>query len=121
MVDRPRAYVLPSSLAPFLRGHGLRLEDAPAHALVEVPTLVGASHLAGRAILEAAGVSSRQVSWARESRRVPPGSILLPTEQPLGALAVYLAEPESDDGLIENGLLPTPAVGEELPVLRVLE
>ncbi|TMQ10234.1 MAG: peptidase, partial [Deltaproteobacteria bacterium] len=37
VVDRPRAYVLPGHLAAFLRGHGLRVEDAPAQATVEVP------------------------------------------------------------------------------------
>ncbi|MFT3765967.1 MAG: M14 family metallopeptidase [Minicystis sp.] len=121
VVDRPRAYTLPARLAPFLRGHGLRLEEAPAAALVEVARFEGASHVGGRAILEAAGVGQRRVSWKRESRPIPADSILLPTDQPLGALAVYLSEPESDDGLVENGLLPTPAEGEEFGVLRVLD
>ena len=38
-----------------------------------------------------------------------------------GALAVYLLELESDDGLVENGFLPMPARGEEFPILRVLD
>lgn len=121
VVDRPRAYILPADLAPFLRGHGLQVEDAPAEARVAVATFEGQSHVGGRAILEDAGVGLRQVSWAHETRRLSAPSVLLPTEQPLGALAVYLCEPESDDGLVENGFLPTPAQGEEFAVLRVVD
>jgi hypothetical protein len=73
----------------------------------------------GRAILEAASVGELAVSWRREARSVPPGWSLVPTEQPLGAIAVYLCEPESDDGAVENGLLTRPALGEELPLWRV--
>jgi hypothetical protein len=121
VVDRPRGYLLPAALAPFLRGHGLRLEEAPPQATVEAATFVGASREGGRAILEASGTGRPEVSWARQSRRLPPGTILLPTDQPLGAVAVYLSEPESDDGLVENGLLPTPAQGEEFAVLRLID
>ena len=42
------------------------------------------------------------------------------TEQPLGAVAVYLCEPESDDGAAENGIVGA-AVGEEYPAWRVLD
>lgn len=121
VVDRPRAYVLPAHLGPFLRGHGLRLEETPPQATVEVARFEGLSAQGARAILEASGVGQCEVSWSREVRPIPPGSVLLPTEQPLGAVAVYLSEPESDDGLVANGLLPTPSVGQELAVLRVVE
>jgi len=43
----------------------------------------------------------------------------VPTDQPLGAIAVYLCEPESDDGAIENGLLTPPTPGDEFPIWRV--
>lgn len=121
VVQRPRAYALPAQLKPFLVGHGLRIEAAPRHATVEAACFEGSSHLGGRAILEAAGVRQCQVSWRKESRQLAADSILLPTDQPLGALAVYLCEPESDDGLVENGLLPTPAQGQEFAVLRILD
>ncbi|WP_394826721.1 M14 family metallopeptidase [Pendulispora albinea] len=121
VVDRPRAYVLPAHLGPFLRGHGLRVEEAPAQALVEIPRFEGFSAKSARAILEASTVGQCDVSWTREARSIPPGSLLLPTEQPLGAVAVYLSEPESDDGVVTNGLLPVPKVGEEFAVLRVVD
>ena len=121
VVERPRAYIVPGSLAPFLRGHGLHLQPAPARATVDVARFEGAEREAGRAILEAGGVGHRQVSWTREDRALPPDALLLPTDQPLGALAVYLAEPESDDGLVENGLSPTPTLGGEFAVARWVE
>ncbi len=121
IVDRPRAYLVPASLAPFLRGHGLRVEAAPAEATVDAPRFEGHSEQGARAILEASTVGQSQVSWSRGSRAIPAGSVLLPTEQPLGALAVYLCEPESDDGLVANGLIAAPSVGDEFPVLRVVD
>lgn len=122
VVDRPRGYVVPERLAPFLRGHGLRLEEAPARTTVEVPTFVGASHVHGRGILEASGVGQREVSWARQvGPRSEEPSVLVPTDQPLGALAVYLCEPESDDGLVENGLIPTPPAGQTFPIHRLVD
>jgi hypothetical protein len=120
VVDRPRAYVLPDTLRSFFEGHGLRVEAAPARASVEVARLEGFFEHSARAILEASGVGERQVSWTRESRTLAPNSILLPTEQPLGALAVYLCEPESDDGLVSNGLVSLPEIGGEFEVLRIV-
>jgi hypothetical protein len=121
IVDRPRGYLVPSRLASFLRGHGLRIDATPRNASVEIPTLLGASQVSGRSILEAAGGSERQIAWSKGSRRGTEAFVFLPAEQPLGALAVYLSEPESDDGLLENGLLGTPQPGDELSVLRVVD
>jgi len=72
----------------------------------------------GRGILEAAKVGGIGVSW--RSAAVPPaGRWWVGTDQPLGAIAVYLCEPESDDGAVENGLVELPAVGQDFPICRV--
>ena len=105
-------------LGAHLAQHGLALEPAPAELDVEVPTVAAIAREDGRAILEAAAVGDVQVSWRRAPRRPPPGSQLVRTDQPLGAIAVYLCEPESDDGAIENGLVAAPAIGDELPLWR---
>ena len=60
------------------------------------------------------------MSWAAAVERLPPDAVLVTTEQRLGALAVYLCEPESDDGLIEAGLSATPAAGGTFEVVRWL-
>jgi hypothetical protein len=63
-------------------------------------------------------VGDLRVEWKRGARQVAPGSKLVRTDQPLAAIAVYLCEPESDDGAIENGLVAAPAVGDEFPIWR---
>ena len=55
-----------------------------------------------------------------ERRTIPEGSWLVRTGQPLGTLAVYLLEPESDDGLATwNFFDDRIGVGAEFPVYRV--
>ncbi len=119
VVDRPTAYLVPARMAAHLRLHGLTLREAVGTFEVEVPVVEGLGSKGGRAILEAEAVGELSVSWRRGPRTVPPGWALVPTDQPLGAVAVYLCEPESDDGAVENGLLPAPGLGEELALWRV--
>jgi hypothetical protein len=121
MVIRPRAYVVPGRLGPFLRRHGLRVEAAPATARIERATLESLGKISGRAILEASGVGDRHVSWAPALAHFAPDALSIPTDQPLGALAVYLCEPESDDGIVEAGLSPAPALGGAFEIVRLLE
>ncbi len=119
VVDRPSAYLVPPTVAAHLRLHGLSLRDASGAFDVAVPVVEDVGSEGGRAILEAARVGELAVSWRRGARSAPAGWSLVPTDQPLGAVAVYLCEPESDDGAVENGLLPVPAPGEELALWRV--
>jgi hypothetical protein len=119
VVGRPAAYLVPAPMAAHLRLHGLTLCEAMGTFEVEVPVVEKLESEGGRAILEAAAIGELAVSWRSGPRVVPPGWALVPTDQPLGAIAVYLCEPESDDGAVENGLLPAPALGAELPLWRV--
>jgi hypothetical protein len=91
---------------------------APAAADVEVATVTGYGTEGGRKILESATVGEVMVGWKRGSRSLPAGAQLVRTDQPLGAIAVYLCEPESDDGAVENGLVVAPEVGAEFPIWR---
>jgi hypothetical protein len=118
VVDRPAAYAVPASVAAHLRRHGLATAPASGHRDVEVATAVGLGSEGGRKILEASEVGELRVTWRRDRRELPPGTHLVRTDQPLGAIAVYLCEPESDDGPVENGLVPAPAPGDELPIWR---
>jgi hypothetical protein len=38
--------------------------------------------------------------WRQETRVIAPGSFMVDTSQPLGQLAIYLIEPQSEDGLV---------------------
>ncbi len=119
VVDRPVAYVVPAALATHLRAHGLVVDPAGEPLDVEVATVEGVRTEGGRGILEAARVGALHVSWAQATRRPPPGAGIVRTSQPLGAIAVYLCEPESDDGAVENGIVGAATVGSEFPIWRV--
>ena len=47
------------------------------------------------------------------------GDFLVPMAQPFANLAVYLLEPQSDDGLVEWGFFPEVTPGDVYPVRRI--
>ncbi len=118
IVTRPPAYIVPEALAVHLRRHGLAVEPATGGADLEVATVTGFATEGGRKILEASEVGDLEVEWKRTGRELPDDMFRVRTDQPLGAIAVYLCEPESDDGAIENGLITAPSQGTEFPVWR---
>lgn len=119
VVPRPGAYLVPPAVARHLHLHGLALTPPGDHVDAEIATIEVAAEQAGRKILEAGSTGEVTVSWRTERRPVPDGWLRVPTDQPLGAVAVYLCEPESDDGAAENGLIAAPTTGAEHPIWRV--
>jgi zinc carboxypeptidase len=120
IVERPAAYLVPATVAEHLRAHGLRVDPAQGECEVQVARIERIGAEAGRAILEASAFGDLAVSWRNDRRTVPAGWSRVATDQPLGAIAVYLCEPESDDGAIENGLVAAPALGDDFPIWREL-
>jgi len=121
VVARPPAYVVPPELAAHLERHGLPTEPVTGELPCEVATITGYGSEGGRKILESASVGDVHVEWKRATRAAPAGARLVRTAHPHAAIAVYLCEPESDDGAIENGLVAAPEVGAEYPVWRMTE
>ena len=125
VVARPWAYAVPDTLAAFFRGHGLEVSwlGANTRVLGEVARVDSSVRAGARKILEATdlGELTLRAHHERGGLMLPQGTCYLRTDQPLGAVATYLCEAQSDDSLWVNGLLPEPTAGEELPVLRVLE
>ena len=121
VVDRPPAYVVPPELAAHLERHGLPTEPVSGELPCEVATIAGFGSEGSRKILESASVGDVSVEWKCATRAVPAGARLVRTDHAHGAIAVYLCEPESDDGAIENGLVAAPALGGEYPVWRVID
>lgn len=119
VIDRPAGYIVDATLAAHLARHGLAVGAAPAQVDAEIAKVVGFATEGGRKILESAQVGDLHVEWRREGRATPAGASFVSTAQPLGAIAVYLCEPESDDGAIENGLVAAPAEGDDFPIWRV--
>ena len=58
--------------------------------------------------------------WSESTKRVAAGTIIVKTAQPLGALAAYLLDPRSEDGLAAWGVCnDPPAVGFAFRVQRL--
>lgn len=122
VVRRPLAYAVPPTVGQHLALHGLDVQWPANRPLldVEVATVQAQASSAGRQILEAQASSHLQVVQAKARRPLPAGWALVRTAQQRGAVAVYLCEPGSDDGLVACGLVTAPAAGEEFPAWRVL-
>jgi len=121
VVQRPWAYAVPESIATHLESHGLRVER-PTNAPMldaEVATVKGLVSSAGREILEANASSYLDADYQRSQRALPDGWALVRTEQPRGAIVVYLCEAGSDDGLLACGWIDEPVAGSEFPAWRV--
>jgi hypothetical protein len=125
VVDRPWAYSVPPAIADKLRGHGLEIEvlDRDRRARVEVATVESTTKEGARRILEASGDGEVDLDAAYRAteRLLEAGSGLVRTDQPRAAIAVYMCEARSDDGVLACGFIAPPAPGEEFPIARVLE
>ena len=125
-VPRPAAYLIPQEYAAViqkLEQHNIGVERLPAGRTFngENDTVVGVSKVDSPDV----GTMKREesvVTITRERGRITgrAGDVLVRTDQVLGTLAVYLLEPESDDGLVRwgyfDGLLKPGAI---LPVVRL--
>lgn len=122
-VTRPYAYLFPSSYAKAvetLQRHGIAFEELREDIELDlevyrVDKIEKAKQPFQKHTLEMLEVTARP-----EARRLPAGTILVKTAQPLGALAAFILEPQSDDGLatwnfFDEGL----AEGKDYPVVRL--
>jgi hypothetical protein len=121
-VRRPLAYAVPGEIADRIEGHGLRTEhpERPVMVHAEIASVRGLVSSAGREILEANASSYLDADYRPERRALPLDWRLVYTDQARGAIAVYLCEAGSDDGLLACGWITEPALGAEFPAWRVL-
>jgi hypothetical protein len=121
VVVRPLAYAVPAAIAAHMQLHGLQVEPSNGQSIaVEVATVRGLVSSAGREILEANASPYLDAEYRLETRAIPNDWFLVPTTQQRGAIAVYLCEAGSDDGLLACGLIGEPKSGDEFPVWRVV-
>jgi hypothetical protein len=123
VVDRPAAYAVDERAGRLLAAHGLpcRPLAAPTEARVEVPIVEEVRSTDSRDILEAPGELLVKAHHEARTETLPAGTWLVDTDHRLGAIAVYLCEAESDDGLVACGLASRPKPGDRFPALRVVE
>jgi len=119
---RPWAYLIPARFTAAvenLQRHGLEVEELREDIELDVE-----AYRIDQVIRTPAFQSHRPVLLAcskhKDSRRVPAGTVLVRTAQPLGSLAVYLLEAQTLDGLVtwnffDDGLRRE----EDFPVLRL--
>jgi hypothetical protein len=119
-VRRPLAYAVPPPVAALLRGHGLDVDTrgTPPMLDAEIAKVRGKVSSAGRQILEANASEYLEADYQHGRHRLPEGWSLVFTQQQRGAIAVYLCEAESDDGLYACGLASAEA-GTDYPAWRV--
>ena len=123
-VVRPYAYLLPPSFpdaVATLKRHGIDVQELREDIELDVELYrvdeVGKPASSG---WDRQDVVELRVSSRQETRRLPAGTLLVKTAQPLGNLVVYLLEPRSEDGLaawkfFEGGV----KAGGDFPVLRL--
>lgn len=123
-VPVPAAYAIPAGREDVIRAlrmHGVVVNRilAPVRVSVTAFTVDSIGH--ARRSFQGHNETTLHGRWlAPRTISLAAGSYLVRTGQPLGALAVYLLEPESDDGLVSwNTLDAVLGSGAEFPVVRV--
>jgi hypothetical protein len=97
----PAAYVLaPSDTAVVgrLRLHGIRVDRSDSAWTARGESFVIDSIATATRTFQNHHEVRLRGHWQRGVQALPPGSYIVSTAQPKGALIVYLLEPESDDG-----------------------
>jgi len=129
-VPVPDAYILERAagfrtevdrIRDVLLAHGVQVDEFTKPVTLNVDRLIiNKIDRAGRTFQ---GHNEARVAGTHASSRetFPPGSLVIWTRQPLGALAFYLLDPESDDGLTTwNFFDEALTVGNPHPVARLM-
>jgi hypothetical protein len=122
-VKRPTAYIIPATdtqVVRVLRDHGITVDrnDRESPSRLDVfridSTVTSTRPFQGHREMRLVG------RWESQTATIPAGSYIVSTSQPLGLLAVYLLEPQSDDGLVTwNYFDRELRAGGTYPVLRI--
>ena len=102
-VRLPYAYLIPvadPAVADKLRQHGVAVERLAAAASLEVEAFRLKEIKGAERLYQGHRTNAVKGEYAVEKRDFPEGTFLVRTAQPLGRLAAYLLEAESDDGLL---------------------
>lgn len=126
-VARPWAYVLrevpgAESITGKLTQHGIEVERIPRsiEARVESYRIIGAK--SGSRVFQDHVIVRVSTETATKKVGIEKDDFIIPVGQRLGTLAVYLLEPECEDGLATwNYFDRWLTIGEELPLYRVME
>ncbi len=122
-VPLPRGYLLPqrmSRVVDRLLMHGIQVEQTTEarNCVVTVDTIKALNR--NERTFQKHRMMQVQVQRESQSRSIPRGTYVVRTAQPLGRLAAYLLESESDDGFLFWNFMDSELVVDgEYPILRV--
>ena len=125
MGGTPAARVM-ASVIDRLEAHGVRFVRTEKAFVLEAERYrIASSTLADREYQGTHKMRTITGTWEAAEQTIPPGSLIVPMDQPLARLAFLLFDPRSDDGLMAWNILDpvlgaTPAP-EFYPVLRTMK
>ncbi len=125
-VPMARIYVLPTDAAfqPIvdkIRQHGITVEELKSPLTTEVTSFVVDEIIKSPKPFQGHNEVKLKGKYAAEKVTLPAGTRIVRLAQPLGLLAAYLLEPESDDGLTDwNFMDPWLEVGKPAPVRKIM-
>ena len=102
-VRLPYAYLIPlfdTDVLAKLRQHGVAVERLTEAVTLETEAFRLKEIKAAERLYQGHRTNTVKGESAVEKREFPKGTLVVRTAQPLGRLAAYLLEPESDDGLL---------------------
>ena len=125
-VGIPQAYLIPQQeglrpLVETLRTHGIQVEELAKPLTARTGSFT--IETVNRAARQNQGHRTTSVTgrWEAQESRFEPGTFMVRTSQPLGLLAAFLLEPESEDGLLTwNFLDEFLQPGKVVPIHKVL-
>jgi len=104
-----------------LRAHGIAVEELTEPATLAVESFVIRKVERKERLFEGHHEVSLEGSYENRERSFAPGTLLIRTAQPLGLLAAYLLEPESEDGLVTwNFLDAYLEAGKDYPICKLV-
>lgn len=109
-LSRPRAYWVPATKPEVIERlalHGVRFERLTAPRTVSVDMLRASEAAPAKAVNEGrVAVEAKGFTAERHRETYPAGSVRVPTDQPLGSLAMLMLEPEGEESLFAWGFFP---------------
>jgi hypothetical protein len=131
-VKAPLRYVIPASdtaVVRVLQAHGIivrKASDVFTGGPGAKPVGSGVSFVIDSVVTAQRAFQNHRETrivghWKTETRAIPSSSYLVDMSQPLARLAIYMLEPESDDGLVDWNYFDSELqIGGEYPVFKVM-
>jgi hypothetical protein len=124
-VTRPAAYLVPKEYAKAiekLQQHGVKVDSLQSDTELPVQVYQVTKLTQANGPFQNHHLVTLDVEAKTDTRKIPAGTIVVKTSQPLGTLASFLLEPKADDGLATwNYFDERLAEGKEFPVLRLMK